>query len=405
VHPAGHQRPVGGGLEMLIIQPTPFCNIDCAYCYLPHRTSKERMSEATLEQLFRKVFASPILANELTVLWHAGEPLVAGIGYYERAFRVIDRLNRRPVKLNHTIQTNGILLTQQWIDFFRMHDVRIGVSLDGPARLHDRYRKTRNGRGTHALVMRGIKLLQQNELPFDVITVLTRESLTSARELFEFYVEHQIRHVAFNIEEVEGRHSRSSLEGPTIVNDVRAFFDELFRLNHQAGQPLDVREFAGALGVILNGNGEGYDNPQAEPLRIVSVGVHGELSTFSPELLGYGAEPYGDFVFGNVHETPDLAAILDDSRFIRVNSDIQRGIQKCRRDCEYFEVCLGGAPANKLFENGSFDSTETMYCRLSKKAVIDVVLARLEEQLGGRAIASASERTTSSRKGDDIPIQ
>jgi uncharacterized protein len=383
VHPADRklQARVDGVLEMLVIQPTPFCNIDCVYCYLPERTSKERMSERTLEQLFLKVFASPLLSNELTVLWHAGEPLVAGIDFYEQALKLIDRLNHRTVKLRHSIQTNGTLLTQKWIEFFRTRDIKIGVSLDGSARLHDRCRKTRNGRGTHEQVMRGIKLLQQHEFPFHVITVLTRESLASARELFDFYLHHRIVHIAFNIEEVEGLHRQSSLEGTEIVDEARVFFDELFLLNEQSGQQLEIREFDGALDIILNGNRQICGNPQTEPLRIISVGVHGELSTFSPELLGYGAEPYGNFVFGNVHERSDLASILNDRNFIRVNTDIRRGIQRCQRDCEYFEVCLGGAPANKLFENGSFDSGETMYCRLSKKTVIDVVLGKLEERL------------------------
>jgi uncharacterized protein len=377
-----HEAEIDDVLEMLVIQPTPFCNIDCAYCYLPSRTSKERMSETTLEQLFLKVFASPILSNELTVLWHAGEPLVAGTDFYERAFKLIERLNHRAIKLRHSIQTNGTLLTQSWIELFRAHDIKIGVSLDGSARLHDRCRKTRSGRGTHEQVMRGIELLQKHEIPFHVITVLTRESLASARELFNFYIDHRIAHIAFNIEEVEGLHRRSSLEGSAIVDEARAFFDEFYLLNEQSEQQLEIREFDGALEVILNGNRQIGRNPQVEPLRIISVGVHGELSTFSPELLGYSAKPYGNFVFGNVHDTSGLTSILEDLNFMRVSTDIRRGIQRCQRECEYFEVCLGGAPANKLFENGSFDSGETMYCRLSKKVVIDVVLEKLEERLG-----------------------
>src|SRR5262245_66511286 len=106
---------------MLIIQATPFCNIDCSYCYLPQRTSRERMREATLRQLFVKVFASPALGNELRVLWHAGEPLVAGVGYYQRAFQLIGDLNHRGVRINHSFQTNGTLLDQQWVDLLRAH--------------------------------------------------------------------------------------------------------------------------------------------------------------------------------------------------------------------------------------------------------------------------------------------
>ena len=83
-------------------------------------------------------------------------------------------------------------------------------------------------------------------------------------------------------------------------------------------------------------------------------------------------------MFGNIHEH-ELADILRDPKFLAVNAEIMRGLDRCRDSCEYFEICRGGSPGNKLFENGSFDSTETLFCRLTTKAVIDVVLERVEK--------------------------
>ena len=145
----------------------------------------------------------------------------------------------------------------------------------------------------------------------------------------------------------------------------------------QRSAKLEVRDFVGALAGIANPANMDYGNPLAQALRIVSIGVNGEISTFSPELLGNGSERHGTFVFGNVHDHA-LADILNDPNFQAVNAEIERGLQRCRRTCEYFDICLGGSPVNKLFENGSFDSTETLFCRLTKKAVIDVVLERVE---------------------------
>ena len=165
-------------IEMLVLQSTPFCNLDCCYCYLPDRTSKRQMSQATLERTFERVFTSSFLSKHLTVLWHAGEPLVPGVAYYENAFATIDRLRPQGLAVTHSIQTNATLLNLRWIDFFRAHDVRVGVSIDGPADLNDRSRKTRVGGGSFEQAMRGIRLLQDNDYPFHVITVLTRESLS-----------------------------------------------------------------------------------------------------------------------------------------------------------------------------------------------------------------------------------
>jgi len=368
---------VNPSIEMLVLQSTPFCNLDCSYCYLPDRASTERMSEATLEQAFAKTFASPFLSPHLTVLWHAGEPLVPGVGYYERAFAILNLLRPKSVTVSHSFQTNATLLTQTWVDFFRMHDVRVGVSVDGPRLLHDRSRKARNGNGSFERVMRGIRVLQDNGYPFHVITVLTRESLRAPRALYDFYVENGITEVAFNIEEIEGDHVSSSLLDCAADAEVHAFYEAFYDLAETGLAKLQVREFIGAFASIANPESEYYGNPLAEPMRTVSIGVNGEIGSFSPELLGYGSERHGTFTFGNIHQN-DFADVLRDPKFVAVNAEIARGIERCRQSCEYFGICRGGSPANKLFENGSFESTETLFCRLSKKAVIDVVLGRVE---------------------------
>jgi uncharacterized protein len=98
----------------------------------------------------------------------------------------------------------------------------------------------------------------------------------------------------------------------------------------------------------------------------------------------YGAD--GDFVFGNV-ETDAFETARASEKFQAVQSDIRRGVELCEQTCSYFNYCGGGAPVNKYFENGRFDSTETMFCRFAKKAVFDVVLSKIES-----ALAASSAR-------------
>ncbi|HXQ04800.1 MAG TPA: cyclophane-forming radical SAM/SPASM peptide maturase GrrM/OscB [Bradyrhizobium sp.] len=365
-------------IEMLVLQSTPFCNLDCSYCYLPDRASKRQMSQATLERTFERVFTSTFLSGHLTVLWHAGEPLVPGVAYYKNAFGIIDRLKPPGLAISHSIQTNATLLNRQWIDFLRAHDVRVGTSIDGPADLNDRSRKTRAGGGSFEQTMRGIRLLQEHDYPFHVITVLTRESLRQPQRLFDFYVESGIGRVAFNVEEIEGIHATSSLSGAAADREVREFYQTFMALTDAQGAKIEVREFVGAFDAIANPESMNYGNPLAEPLRTLSIGVNGEIGTFAPELLGYASERHGELVFGNIHDH-EIADILHNPKFIAVSDEVARGQQRCRASCQYFSICLGGSPANKLFENGSFDSTETLFCRLSKKAVIDVVLGKMEK--------------------------
>jgi uncharacterized protein len=374
-------KALGPVIEMLVLQSTPFCNLDCSYCYLPNRSSKQRMSDETLERACEKVFASPFLSEHLTVLWHAGEPLVPGVAYYEKAFATIERLRPKGLTIGHSIQTNATLIDEAWIDFLRAHNVRLGVSIDGPADLNDRNRKTRSGGGSYAQTMRGIQLLRAHDYPFHVITVLTRDSLRQPQSLFDFYVENGIARVAFNVEEIEGVHLTSSLATDEAEREVRTFYEAFMDLVEAHGAKLEVREFSGAFAAIANPASAHYGNPLAEPLRTLSIGVNGEIGSFAPELLGYASARHGELVFGNIHER-EISDVLNDAKFIDVNNEIARGLERCRASCEYFSICQGGSPANKLFENSSFDSTETLFCRLSKKAVIDVVLGKAERAYG-----------------------
>jgi uncharacterized protein len=337
------------------------------------------MSDHTLNRIFECVFSSPYLSDALTILWHAGEPLVLGTEYYEHAFTILESYRPPVLPIRHNFQTNGMLITQAWATFFQQADVTVGVSIDGPKVLHDRFRKTRRHNGTFDQAMRGIRILQDQRVPFHAITVLTRESLCRPLELFRFYVENGITRIGFNIEEIEGNNKGSSLQVEGIEEEMRCFFQELYSLCESHPGQLSVREFDAAFHAIVEPAAVTYGNPLAEPMRMLSVGVNGELSTFSPELLGYSSERYGPFEFGNIHHN-GLDNILHNEAFVAANSDIERGLRQCELTCEYFDICRGGAPVNKLFENGTFDSTETLFCRLAKKAVIDVVLDRLERR-------------------------
>jgi uncharacterized protein len=117
------------------------------------------------------------------------------------------------------------------------------------------------------------------------------------------------------------------------------------------------------------------------PFAIVNVDVHGNVSTFDPELLSVPTADYGTFHFGNVrtHSLTDLAA--SDS-FRRVQQEIAAGVALCRRSCEYFGLCGGGAGSNKYWEHGRFDVSATQHCRYRIQLVADVVVAGMEQELG-----------------------
>src|SRR5215218_5344790 len=166
-----------GPLELLVIQPTPFCNINCSYCYLPDRQNTRKMSLQTLERAFDWVFSSGLVHKPFELLWHAGEPMVMPPAFYDSASELLARHDRDGTLVTQSFQTNATLIDAGWCELIRRRKIHMGVSVDGPAFLHDRCRRTRQGAGTLDRVLRGIRCLQEHDIPLQVITVLTSEAL------------------------------------------------------------------------------------------------------------------------------------------------------------------------------------------------------------------------------------
>jgi uncharacterized protein len=368
-----------GPLELLVLQPTPFCNINCSYCYLPDRQSTRRMSPGTLEQVFRWVFASGLARQPFVLLWHAGEPLVLPVSFYEEAAEQMRRHNAAHLPFVQSFQTNATLIDAGWCAFFKRPDVHLGVSVDGPAFLHDRHRRTRQGRGTLDRVLRGIGLLHEHGIDFQVITVLTADSLDYPDELFDFYQAQGIRSVGFNVEEIEGPHAASSLQRAGTPERFRRFLTRFFTLACSADPPLSVRELAESASVLTPWRRctPGSRTQENKPWAIVNVDCEGNFGTYSPELLGVSSPGHGSFTLGNV-AADTLEEVIASVRFRRLEDEISRGVEMCRESCSYFPFCGGGPPANKYFENKTFASTETLFCRLHKKVCVDVTLELLE---------------------------
>ena len=195
-----------------------------------------------------------------------------------------------------------------------------------------------------------------------------------------------VSEVGFNVEELEGDHSSSSLTAEATTTRIRRFWQRLYELCESSRGILQIREFRRATRAILTSQARvpwqniAEQNDQVLPFRIISVDCQGRVSTFSPELLGVRDPNYSDFVFGQVGQH-DLAAIRSSEPFQRVATAVMRGVHECSQTCEYFSVCGGGAPSNKYFENKSLSSTTTMYCRTSIQLPIQVVLDSLESKL------------------------
>jgi uncharacterized protein len=371
--------------RLIILQPTPYCNINCSYCYLNHRDDKRLMSQEVVEALRDKIFCRLPPRSAPIVVWHAGEPTAAPIEWYEHAYGRL--LDVAPVRTGFAMQSNGIAINARWIDLFRRTNTNVSLSIDGPQRFHDARRRTRNDKPTWKLATKALKRLQDAGFDPSVITVLHPDGLACPEDYYAFYRDHEITQISFSIDELEGANKRSSFAGGDFKAPITAFLLAMLEQAYRDNFPLHIREverIAQKLaGVELS------ENEQVEPWAAVIVAADGKVSTFSPEFMEVSAPDYNDFVFGNILEG-NFPEFAQTEVFQRCSRDVAVGIAACESTCRYFGVCGGGSPVNKFSERGDLRATETEFCRLTTQTCTDALLAFIDLR---RTAKASFERT------------
>ena len=201
-----------GPITLVVLQSTGFCNIDCAYCYLPDRGNPRQCMEfSTVARAARLIFESGLVKDHVDIVWHAGEPMTLPASYYAKAIELIETAKPAGVTVHYGFQTNGTLINDAWIDLFERHAINVGVSLDGPRDLHDRNRNFRSGEGSHDRVVAGIAKLQARKYPFHFIGVVTSATLPRAAELLRYYWSFRPTNIGLNIDELEAENRQSSM--------------------------------------------------------------------------------------------------------------------------------------------------------------------------------------------------
>ncbi|HDZ8881163.1 TPA: anaerobic sulfatase maturase [Aeromonas dhakensis] len=167
------------------------CNIDCQYCFylhkeeLLHQPRQPRMDEETLDTFIRSYIEGQD-GDEIVFSWQGGEPTLLGIDYFRRIVALQQQHCPPGVSIRNDLQTNGILLNDEWCRFLKEHGFLVGLSIDGPRALHDKYRVTRSGKPTFDLVMAAAALLRQHQVPFNALTVINRHNAKHPLEVYRF---------------------------------------------------------------------------------------------------------------------------------------------------------------------------------------------------------------------------
>ncbi|WP_326812371.1 radical SAM protein [Streptomyces scopuliridis] len=362
-HARYHQRFTAP--QTVVVQPTTWCNLDCRYCYLPFRKLTHQMPVEVAGALAEAVAQFEDSGHPIGIVWHGGEPLAVALQKFTALLAPFEGL-RRAGRIHHYVQTNATLITERWCDLLAAYDVRVGVSIDGPAAVNAE-RLDLRGRPAFDRILRGIAQLREHGIPFSVISVVGTTGITMPEDLLEFLVSLGCHSAGFNIEEIEGVNTSRK---PPAPEQAEEFWRRTLLWTRAHGDVLAVREverLAEYLRLVRTGRRAEWDQRRLDPIPTVSW--KGDVVLLSPELADTTAPDYGDFLAGNILDQP-LTEILRDAHRLRYVRDFLTGLDRCQAGCEFFDFCRGAQAANRHFENGSLTTTETNHCRVSRQALV-----------------------------------
>ena len=334
-------------LESLLIKPAgPDCNLACDYCFYREKAGlfpaggAKRMSLEILEETVRQALDQGGRAASFG--WQGGEPTLMGLDFFQRAVEFEERHGRGQTVANG-LQTNGLLLDLDWADFLRQYHFLVGLSLDGPAHVHDHYRHYVGGQPTWSTVVEKAHLLLTEGVEVNALVVVNDYSVRFAREIYEFHRDLGLTFMQF-IPCVETDPRDPSQAAPFSVagEDLGPFFVELFdlwRADFRDGQPTTSIRFFDSLFYHY----VGQTPPECTLLP--------ECGTYL--VVEHNGDVYAcDFFVGDAWKlgnvmTGRLDHMLNSARQREFGRRKAEVVEKCRA-CRWLPFCRGGCPKDRL---------------------------------------------------------
>jgi uncharacterized protein len=389
-------------IELVVVQATGFCNLNCTYCYLSEgtRKAKDRIPLSSLSKYFSKILSSRLLGDRLIVSWHSGEPLVLGPRYYEAAVDAITRLKEEfcppGFKIFHDIQTNGTLLDEDWCDFFRKYqDVfTVGISCDGPAHMHDAYRTDWRNAGTFERTRKGMELLIKHEIKFSLIAVVSPRTLDHPDEFFDFFYSYRshISEIRFNLLDqfLDSGELSYSDSSPKYYSFLKRLLDRIESCESKE-EILNIKNFSYFYNRLFTSSEERKKKTASYmslPFRAFNIAANGDVSTFYAGVTVDECEDiYGDnrgLVIGNI-DIQSIDEIMQSAKLAQIASDFKRSHSSCESECPYFDLCPGGYNLVKFKRYGTFDVAETPECKIQVKVFTDALMDHMNDNLEAAA--------------------
>lgn len=342
----------------------PICNLNCNYCYYLEKQALYpgetcwRMSDDVLEHYVRQYIESQDVP-EISFAWQGGEPTLLGVDFFRRVMKYQQRYANGK-RITNALQTNGTLLDDAWCELFSAGKFLIGISIDGPAELHDIHRADKKGRPTFERVLAGLALLKKHGIEFNTLCVVNRANSRKPLEVYDFLRVEGSGYMQF-IPLVERLGTQNMFAEPPPARDVRSIGGgSTAPVTKWSVQPAQYGAFLSTIFDKWVRNHVGSVFVQNFDVMLgVWMGIGSSLCVFGEtcgsalaiehngDLYSCDHFVYRQYKLGNIMET-SLREMVDSAQQSKFGTDKRDGLPKYCRECAVRFACNGECPKHRF---------------------------------------------------------
>ncbi len=346
-------------MKELTLQIKPvgnYCNLNCTYCYAnPFKENKFHILELELlDEIVKQAFE---ITDNLIISWHGGEPMMAGLKFYQNYMKIVNKYKKNNQKVVNMIQTNATLITEEFAEFFKDNNFIVSVSLDGDEKSHNKNRLINKSLGSFNLVMRGIEILRKNNINPPIIATVSQNTYDDCLKNFQFFVNNGFKEIKFS-PVFDSTSDNFSISDDLWSNYLIKIFNKWIEMKNPEVKIREIDEilmwYAGTVNSLCSNRGmcskwisiddKGNFYP-CEYLR--STHSYGNINTI--RLIDiFKSKPYKDFV-KKINYIPD----------------------KCQK-CKLFNICHNGCPATRINNDRLTHNGIYVYCG-QRRRLFDII--------------------------------
>lgn len=327
------------GISILIKPASGYCNLACKYCFYNDVTENRNvknygmMEQQTSENLIKKALGMDV--SIVTFAFQGGEPTLRGLDFYRSFVELVGQYNVKKIKVHYAMQTNGMLIDNEWARFFSEHNYLLGISLDGSKDVHDLHRVDAQGNGSYNRVLNAIQLLDKYHVEYNILTVVTKKIAKHIIKIYGQFKKHGFKYLQF-IPCLDKLGTDPGLNQYSLTpDDYVLFLNTLFDAWYQdilVGNQISIRMFDNIVSMLMGYPSESCDMQQGCSVNLV---IEADGSTYPCDFY-----------------------VLDDCKLGQINNDciedmltgnkaktfVEKSLKNlgsCRQ-CSYFRICKGG---------------------------------------------------------------